>query len=53
MHVLADDHTPPQYAGDFDAIGPSMGSMLVISCTLTSFLLLMLRLPCCIVRVRW
>lgn len=21
MHVLADDHTPPQYAGDFDTIG--------------------------------
>ena len=20
MHVLADDHTPPQYAGDFDTI---------------------------------
>lgn len=25
MHVLADDHTPPQYAGDFDAIGPLDG----------------------------
>ena len=47
MHVLADDHTPPQYAGDFDAIGPFDGL------DVGDFLLLMLRLPCCIVRVRW